>query len=99
MAIQSSNKHVWSGDNLDGIARNTSFSTRVGAPECSLMEPMTVHLVSVIRQHDHVKARARVSAPQARIMVEVIFQVGSVRSRRELWSRARDEVLRYLDVA
>ena len=63
------------------------------------MESMTVHLLSLVERGDIVEARARVLAAQARLHVHIWFARPIRATKRELWQRARDEVLRYLDVA
>ena len=65
----------------------------------SVMEPMNVTLISVFNKEGNVRARARAVAQDARIMVEVRFQADEGVSRAELWLEARDQCLRYLDVA
>ena len=60
---------------------------------------MTIHVLSVVARNGVVRARARASAAEARLSVEVWFRNESAMTTRELWARARDEVLRYLDAA
>ena len=60
---------------------------------------MTIHLLSVRVADGRVRARARAVAAHARISVEVSFSVRTGTPCAELWQRARDEVLRYLDPA
>ena len=65
----------------------------------SVMEPMNVTLISVIKREGNVRARARAVAQDARLNLEVTFEAGLHSSREDLWRQARDEVLRYLDIA
>ena len=60
---------------------------------------MTISVFSVVEDDHHFRARARAVAEDARIMIEVTFEAGLHSSREDLWQQARDEVLRYLDVA
>lgn len=59
------------------------------------MEPMTVRILSIKRRGERFVARARARAEDAQIWLEVEF---SAREQENLWERARDETLRYLDV-
>jgi hypothetical protein len=63
------------------------------------MEAMAIQLVSVIVREGRAVARARAVAAEARISIEVSFSVPPGLSRSDLWECARDEVLRYLDLA
>ena len=65
----------------------------------SVMEPMNVTLISVFNKEGNVRARARAVAHDVEIMVEVRFQADEGASKAELWLEARDQCLRYLDVA
>ena len=58
----------------------------------------TPDMLSVVARNGVVRARARATADAARISVEVWCMSEPAMSRRELWERARDEVLRYLDL-
>lgn len=60
------------------------------------MERMQISLVSVVEHDGEVVAWAKVEAEKARIWVEVWF---TPTTTENLWCRARDEVLRYLDPA
>jgi hypothetical protein len=61
------------------------------------VEPMTIHLLSVVVRDGRAIARARAVAVEARISIEVWFVVRANVRRKDLWQRARDEMLRYLD--
>jgi len=61
------------------------------AAECRTMEPMMIHVLSVITDGRRARARARAVARDARIALQVTGI-----SKAELWQRARKEVLRYL---
>ena len=63
------------------------------------MEPMNVTLLSVIKKEGKVRARASAVAQDAEIMVKVRFQTDEGASNAELWLKARDQCLRYLDIA
>ena len=65
----------------------------------SVMEPMNVTLISVFNKEGNVRARARATAQHATINIEVCFHADEGASRAELWLEARDQCLRYLDVA
>ena len=65
----------------------------------SVMEAMNVTLISVIKKEGKVRARARAVAKDAEIMIEVRFQTDEWASNAELWLEARDQCLRYLDIA
>jgi hypothetical protein len=60
------------------------------------MEPMMIHVLSVITDGRRARARARAVARDARIALQVTFTVDSKTSKAELWQRARREVQRYL---
>jgi len=63
------------------------------------METMQITVISVVECDNHFRARARAVARDARIMIEVRFQTDEEASTADHWERARDEVLRYLDIA
>ena len=63
------------------------------------MESLAVTIISVVEHDSHIRARARAVAQDARIMVEVRFLADEGASKVELWREARDQCLRYLDVA
>jgi hypothetical protein len=65
----------------------------------SVMEPMKVTLISMIKKEGKIHARARAEAQYATINIEVTFEARLHSSREDCWQQARDEVLRYLDVA
>ncbi len=60
------------------------------------MESMQFDILSVVASDRLYRARARATAQDARITLEVTFVAYPEASRSELWDRARDEVLRYL---
>lgn len=60
------------------------------------MEPMSITIFSIKPRGERFVARARACAEDARIWLEIEF---SWRDQGSLWERARDEVLRYLDIA
>ena len=63
------------------------------------MERLDVTVFSVVERDGRYRARARAVAKDARIMIEVRFQADEGVSRSDLWQEARDQCLRYLDVA
>ena len=63
------------------------------------MEAMQVSVVSVTNIGGKVACRAYAVANEALIRIDVLFSVDSNASRSDVWNRARDEVLRYLDIA
>ena len=63
------------------------------------MESMTIHLISLVNRDGQIHARARATAEQARITVEVWFEGEPGASKRDLWREARDRVLAVLDPA
>lgn len=63
------------------------------------MEKMQISLISVVQRNGIVVARARAEAEQARIWVEVQFIPPTGARGAELWARAIDEALKYLDIA
>ena len=63
------------------------------------MEQMKIDVVSVVERDRTCTAIARALAPQAVIWLEVAFESRPNLTKRELWWKARDEVLRYLDVS
>jgi len=63
------------------------------------MENMTITILSVVKHDSRFRARARAVAQDAEIMVEVRFQADTGASQSELWLKARDQCLRYLDIA
>lgn len=63
------------------------------------MENMTINLISVVDKNGDVRALARATAQDAKISLEVTFAAHPGASESELWERARDEVMRYLDSA
>ena len=65
----------------------------------SVMEPINVTLISVFKEKGKIRARARAVAHDAEIMIEVRFRANPKESKSRLWEKAREEVLRYLDIA
>ncbi len=63
------------------------------------MEPMTIRIISVVENDGQIRARTRTTAEDAKISLEVTFAAHPEASKAELWDRARDEALRYLDLA
>ena len=63
------------------------------------METMQITVISVVECDNHFRARARAVAHDATIMIEVRFQTDEGSSKSELWLKARDQCLRYLDIA
>ena len=63
------------------------------------MEKMEITIVSLVADQGGVRARARVIADRANISVQVQFEAKPGTSRAELWGRAKDQVLWYLDPA
>ena len=60
---------------------------------------MQIIIVSVLTHDGHVRCRARATAQDAKIILEVTYAAHPEASDGELWQQARDEVLRYLDIA
>ena len=58
---------------------------------------MTTIVNSVIVRDGRAYARARATARQARIAIEIWFDAETGWSKADLWQQARDQVLRYLD--
>lgn len=58
---------------------------------------MQIDIVSIVECNGRYCARARAKAQDATIWLEVTFVAHPEASRAELWDRARNEVLRYLD--
>ena len=63
------------------------------------VEKMTITINSVVGRDGRYRARARSVVQDARIMIEVRFQADEGASKANLWLEARDQCLRYLDVA
>ena len=63
------------------------------------MEYMAISVMSVVEHDGQIHARARATARDARISLEVTFEAGFHTSQEDVWQQERDEVLRYLDVA
>lgn len=61
------------------------------------VEKMAIAINSVVERGGRYRARARATAQDATIMIEVRFQVPEGASKAELCKRARDQVLLYLD--
>lgn len=61
------------------------------------MEAISIIVLSVVRNFDRYRARARATAQDAVTMLEVTFAVHPEASKSEISDRARDEVVRYLD--
>ncbi len=64
-----------------------------------VMERMDITVLSVTRRSDQIQARARAVARDAKISLEVTFAAHPEASDGDIWQQARDEVLRYLDLA
>jgi len=64
-----------------------------------LMERMIIKVISVVEHNGRHPAGACATAQDAKISLEVTFAAHPEASKSELWDRARDEVLRYLDPA
>ena len=67
--------------------------------QANSMEQMTIELVSVTECKGSYLAIALADALDARITIIVRFESDQNSPPTELWQRARDEVLRYLDIA
>lgn len=63
------------------------------------MEKMQIQIDRVSRRKDKATAWATILAADARIAIAVRFRTHANCSGIELWQRARDEILRYLDPA
>ena len=63
------------------------------------MEKMQIEVLSVVLENCCCKARANTTAQDARITIEVWFEAERHTPNAELWSQARDETLRFLDIA
>ena len=63
------------------------------------MEPIMITLLSVVEIEGEIRARARAMAQDATIMIEVRFRTDEETSTPEHWKQARDQCLRYVDVA
>ncbi len=64
-----------------------------------VMERMDITVLSVTRRSGQIQARARATAKDATIWLAVSFETFPEVSEGEIWQQARDEVLRYLDIA
>lgn len=62
-----------------------------------VMERMDITVLSVTRRSGQIRARA--TARDAKISLEVTFAAHPEASDGEIWQQARGEVLRYLDLA
>lgn len=60
------------------------------------MEPMSVTILSIRPRGERIVARAQAKADEARIWLEIEFELDA---QECVWTRARDEALRYLDIA
>lgn len=61
------------------------------------MEPMTITVISARVETDHVRAVVRAdSPPRATIHLVLRFPITGP---TDIWAAARDEALRYLDIA
>ena len=60
------------------------------------VESMSVTILSIRPRGERLVARAQARAEEARIWLEVEFDV---HDQECVWERARDEALRYLDIA
>jgi hypothetical protein len=65
----------------------------------SVMEPMKVTLISMIKKEGKIHARARAEAQHATINIEVRFHAEEGPSAPDHWQQARDPCLCYLDIA
>ena len=65
----------------------------------SCMEPLNIYVISIIDCGNYFRARARATAQDAKITLEVTFATHPESSKSELWDPARDKVLRYLGPA
>jgi len=63
------------------------------------MEPMTVTIISVVQPNGQIRVRARATAQDATILIEVRFDTRTEFSVEQLEQIACDENLRYLDIA
>ena len=63
------------------------------------MEQMHITVISIVEHGGRYSARARAEAQDAEIMVEVCFKTDERVSDAKLWLKARDQCLRYLDIA
>lgn len=63
------------------------------------MEVMRIFIKSVVERDGRCRGRARAVAECATICVEVTFELDRKATRADIWERARDEVLRCLDIA
>ena len=62
-----------------------------------IMERMGITVLAITRRSGQIQARARATAKDATIWLAVSFEIDA--SDAEVWERARDAKLRYLDPA
>lgn len=60
------------------------------------MEPMSITILSIRPKGEVFVVRAQARADEARIWLEIEFRA---HDQECIWQRARDETLRYLDIA
>lgn len=63
-----------------------------------VMEPMNITVLSIRQRDLQVIARARAEASEAAIHIAVRFRCSGLNSQQVVWLKARNEVLRYLDL-
>jgi len=63
------------------------------------MEKMDITVVAARRCGDHAVGIGHVYAQKANLHIRVEFEVAECMTSKQLWDEARDQILRYLDVA